>query len=286
MSSPLTVVRTRHDKSFVIIPNAIAQNKRLTLAARGLLTHLLSLPDGYRVSVKSLADQLIEGQAAINRMKNELMAHGYVTQRRLNVNGRWQWEMAVYDTPRADVATPEDIVETPTPEAAEASAPEVVETPEPVTVKAPAPSPEPAPQQVEAMTQKPSRGKGRILERTERKTGGGRDRAPASPLSTPEPSPRCARHVDGDPGTPCRACGTARERYQQWVDDESRRRHEADRAWTQEWLAEYRAKQSPRESRSDLAAAEFEVGRRQSRSKYRKAPQNRFSRSYTVQATN
>ena len=278
MSSPLTVVRTRHDKSFVIIPNQIAQNRRLTFAARGLLTYLLSLPDGYRLSVRSLAEVFVEGDAAINRMKKELMAHGYVTQRRLNVNGRWQWEMAVYDTPRADTAGPEAIVGTPTPEAAE--------TPEPVTVETPAPSPEPAPQQAEAMTQKPSHGKGRILERTERKTGGGRMRAPASPLSTPEPSPRCARHVDGDPGTPCRSCGTARERHQQWVDDESRRRHEADRAWTQEWLAEYRAKQSPRRSRVDLAAAEFEVGKRQSRSKYRKAPQSRFSRSYTVQATN
>ena len=286
MSSPLTVVRTRHDKSFVIIPNAIAQNCRLTLAARGLLTHLLSLPDGYRVSVRSLADQFVEGQSAINRAKNELMAHGYVTQRRLNVNGRWQWEMAVYDTPRADVATPEAIVGTPTPEAAETPAPEVVETPEPVTVEAPAPSPEPAPQKVEAMTQKPSCGKGRILERTERKTGGGRGRAPSSPLSTPEPSPRCARHVDGDPGTPCRACGTARERHQQWVDAESRRRADADRAWTQEWLTEYRSKQSPGRSRWDLAAAEFEVGKRQAGSKYRKAPQNRFSRSYTAQATN
>lgn len=278
MSSPLTVVRTRHDKSFVIIPNSIAQNHRLTLSARGLLTHLLSLPDGYRVSVRSLAEQLIEGQAAINRAKNELMAHGYVTQRRLNVNGRWQWEMAVYDTPRADVATPEDILGTPTPEAAEEPATEVVE--------APTPSPEPAPQQVEAMTQKPRRGNGRILERTERKTGGGRDRAPASPLSTPEPSPRCARHADGDPGTPCRPCGTARERHQQWVADADRRRHEADRAWTQEFLDEQRRKKSPGRSRLDLVAAEFEVGKRQSRSKYRKTPQNRFSRPNTVQATN
>lgn len=286
MSSPLTVVRTRHDKSFVIIPNQIAQNRRLTFAARGLLTYLLSLPDGYRLSVRSLAETFVEGDAAINRMKKELIAHGYVTQRRLNVNGRWQWEMAVYDTPRADVATPEAIVGTPTPEAAEEPTPEVVETPEPVTVEAAAPSPEPAPRQVEAMTRKPSHGKGRILERTERKTGDGRMSAPASPLSTPEPSPRCDRHVDGDPGIPCRACGIARERHRQWVDDESRRRHDADRAWTREFLDTQRRKKSPGRSRRNLAASQFEVGKQLARGRYRNAPQNRFSRPNTAQATN
>ena len=268
MSSPLTVVRTRHEKNYVVIPNSIAQNKRLTLAARGLLTHLLSLPDGYHVSVKSLADQLIEGQAAINRMKNELMAHGYITQRRLNVNGRWQWEMTVFDTPRADAATPEDIVGTPAPaEPAEEPAP---------TEEAPATVPEQPRHKAEAITRKPRRGNGHILERTDKSTGGGRMRAPATDHPTEEPSPRGARPPDGDPGTPCRGCGQARERHRQWVDAEARRKYEAERAYSREWLDVHKAKKSPGRSRRDLAAAEFEAGKRQARNKY-KTPARRAS---------
>lgn len=273
MSSPLIVVRTRHEKQFVIIPNAIAQNRRLTFAARGLLTYLLSLPDGYRVSVKSLADQFIEGQAAINRMKNELMAHGYVTQRRFRVNGRWQWEMTVFDTPRADVATPEDIVGTPAPEPAEESAP---------AEKEPAAIPEQPRHEAETITHKQRHGNGRILERTGRNTGGGRDRAPSTSLPTEEPSPRCARHPDGDPGTPCRGCGQARERHQQWVEAADRRRHEADLAWTREWLDIHKRKKSPGRSRWDLAAAEFEAGKRQARNKYKTTRPQRARHRATV----
>lgn len=267
MSSPLTVVRTRHEKNYVVIPNSIAQNRRLTFAARGLLTYLLSLPDGYRVSVKSLADQFVEGQAAINRMKKELMAHGYITQRRLNVNGRWQWEMSVFDTPRADVATPEDIVGTPAPEPAKEPAP---------TEEAPATTPEQSRHKAEAITRKPRRGNGHILESTDKSTGGGRMRAPATDHSTEEPSPRCARHPDGDPGTPCRGCGQARERHRQWVEAADRRRHEADLKWTQQWLDIQKRKKSPGRSRRDLAAAEFEAGKRQARNKY-KTPARRVS---------
>ena len=260
MTSPLTVVRTRHEKQFVIIPNAIAQNPRLTFAARGLLTHLLSLPDGYRVSVRSLADQFVEGHAAINRMKNELMEHGYVTQRRLNVNGRWQWEMSVFDTPRPAAPGPETIVEPP--------APEVEQTPDAEAERAPEPAPEQATDNPEPITRKPGRGKGDILKKTERKTGVGRDRAPSANLPTEEPSPRCARHPDGDPGTPCRGCGQARERHQKWVEDSDRRKHEADKAWTREWLDIHHRKKSPGRSRGSLAAAEFEAGKRQARDKY------------------
>ena len=274
MASPLTVVRTRHEKQFVIIPNAIAQNSRLTLAARGLLTHLLSLPDGYRVSVSSLAEQFVEGHAAINRAKNELMEHGYVTQRRLNVNGRWQWEMSVFDTPRPATPGPETIVEPP--------APEVEQAPEPEAEQAPEPAPEQATNNPEPITRKPQRGKGDILERTGTNTGGGRGRAPHPAHSVEEPSPRCARHPDGDPGTPCRGCGQARERHQQWVEDAARRRHEADKAWTRDWLDVHHRKKSPGRSRQALAAAEFEAGKRQARSKYKTPTPRRARHRATV----
>lgn len=266
MTSPMTVVRTRHEKQFVIIPNAIAQNRRLTFAARGLLTYLLSLPDGYRVSVRSLAEQFVEGHAAINRMKNELMEHGYVTQRRLNVNGRWQWEMTVFDTPRPTTPGPETIVEPP--------APEVEQAPEP--------APEPATHNPEPITRKPGCGKGDILKRTGTNTGVGRGRAPSTNLPTEEPSPRCARHPDGDPGTPCRGCGQARERHQQWVDAEARRKADADRAWTQEWLDIHNRKKSPGRSRRDLAAAEFEAGKRQARNKYKTPSPRRVRHRATI----
>lgn len=97
------VQRTRHDRDFTIIPNAIARNRGLSFTARGILVHLLSLPSGARVDVKTLADQNPGvGRKGVANALDELVAAGYYVRHtgRDPKTGRVRTETAVYDTPQ------------------------------------------------------------------------------------------------------------------------------------------------------------------------------------------
>jgi hypothetical protein len=90
--------------NFTILPNAALQCRSLSILARGLLAYLLSLPPGTRRDIKSLAAESPEGQTAISRAQRELIAHGYMTIKRVrNDAGRIVTAVDVYDTPQNGV---------------------------------------------------------------------------------------------------------------------------------------------------------------------------------------
>ncbi|MGW4996142.1 hypothetical protein ACWEP8_00615 [Streptomyces hydrogenans] len=55
----------KHDGEFVIIASKAIQDRRLTHTARGVLALLLSLPDGVRTNVRTLADAYPQGRRAV-----------------------------------------------------------------------------------------------------------------------------------------------------------------------------------------------------------------------------
>ncbi|ACU77410.1 conserved hypothetical protein [Catenulispora acidiphila DSM 44928] len=71
---------TRQTGFFTKVPNATARDHGLSFAARGLLAYLLSLPDGAREDVKTLANKSVEGRGVITRALNELESRGYMTR--------------------------------------------------------------------------------------------------------------------------------------------------------------------------------------------------------------
>ncbi|MER5789826.1 helix-turn-helix domain-containing protein [Streptomyces sp. NPDC001980] len=71
-------VRTYQSGHYTVVGNHLAQHRELSLTAIGLATHILSLPEGAPVDIRSLADRFPEGRDRIAFALRELEAHGYL----------------------------------------------------------------------------------------------------------------------------------------------------------------------------------------------------------------
>lgn len=105
----MRVNRTRHERAYVQIPNAIARHGNLSLEAVGLLVRLLFLPDGSGATVEKIASQVSNGRRAVSRAMNELIKAGYVRRAKVQdpETGRWVTLTTVTDTPE-NSASPTD----------------------------------------------------------------------------------------------------------------------------------------------------------------------------------
>lgn len=71
---------TRQNGFFTKVPNLTVRDHALSFTARGLLAYMLSLPDGAREDVKTLANKSVEGRSAVSRALHELESRGYLTR--------------------------------------------------------------------------------------------------------------------------------------------------------------------------------------------------------------
>ncbi|MFD8813871.1 helix-turn-helix domain-containing protein [Streptomyces sp. NPDC059627] len=76
--SGVTHVRTYQSGHYTVVGNHLAQHRELSLTAIGLATHILSLPEGAPVDIRSLTDRFTEGRDRIAFALRELEAHGYL----------------------------------------------------------------------------------------------------------------------------------------------------------------------------------------------------------------
>ncbi|GGW77842.1 DNA-binding protein [Streptomyces griseoloalbus] len=76
--SGVTHVRTYQSGQYVVIGNHLAQHRELSLTAIGLAAHILSVPEGTPVDIRSLAERFPEGRDRIAFALRELEAHGYL----------------------------------------------------------------------------------------------------------------------------------------------------------------------------------------------------------------
>ncbi|WP_245171381.1 helix-turn-helix domain-containing protein [Streptomyces decoyicus] len=74
----MTHIRQYQPDRYTIIGNHLAQHRELSLTAIGVGTHILSLPEGASVDIRSLAARFPEGRDRIAFALRELEAHGYV----------------------------------------------------------------------------------------------------------------------------------------------------------------------------------------------------------------
>jgi len=77
MSKQEYIIRRKKTTNFTIFDNNDLHSDILSLRATGLLTRLLSLPADYRISIKRLADEWIDGRTAITSAMTELIEAGY-----------------------------------------------------------------------------------------------------------------------------------------------------------------------------------------------------------------
>jgi len=95
--------RSEHRASYTVLPNGLLRHPDLSLAAVGLLSRLLSLPDGTTETISSLAKKVREGKRAISRAFSELAEAGYVLVHRSQEprTGLWTTQVSVFDVPKA-----------------------------------------------------------------------------------------------------------------------------------------------------------------------------------------
>ncbi|MFE2287879.1 helix-turn-helix domain-containing protein [Streptomyces sp. NPDC059443] len=88
--------------AFTVLGNEVVRDRRLSFTARGILCYLLSLPDGAREDVRTLADRHPGvGRRGVAKAVDELVRYGYYVRRtvRDQQTGHVRTETFVYDSP-------------------------------------------------------------------------------------------------------------------------------------------------------------------------------------------
>ena len=79
----MAVLRHRHERDFTVIPNDLLRNSDLGLKDIGLLTFMLSLPDGWEFSISGLCTMLQhDGRDAITKSLQRIEGAGYLRRER------------------------------------------------------------------------------------------------------------------------------------------------------------------------------------------------------------
>ena len=103
--SGVTHVRAYQPDRYTIVGNHLAQHRELSLTAIGLATHILSLPEGAPVDIRSLAERFPEGRDRIAFALRELEARGYLERVRQRTEaGRLYTRTYAHHAPAAHVA--------------------------------------------------------------------------------------------------------------------------------------------------------------------------------------
>ncbi|MFG2211567.1 helix-turn-helix domain-containing protein [Streptomyces sp. NPDC048638] len=83
----VTHIRHHQPDRYTIIGNHLAQHRELSLTAIGVGTHILSLPEGASVDIRTLAARFPEGRDRIAFALRELEAQGYIERVRERTPG-------------------------------------------------------------------------------------------------------------------------------------------------------------------------------------------------------
>ncbi|MGW7583100.1 helix-turn-helix domain-containing protein [Kitasatospora sp. NPDC054768] len=92
----------QHAPGYTILDNGhVVRKHSLSWAARGLLSYLLSLPDGAREDIRTLAAKSVEGRTTVARALRELEAAGHYVRRTLRdpLTGQVRTVVSVYEVP-------------------------------------------------------------------------------------------------------------------------------------------------------------------------------------------
>jgi hypothetical protein len=100
----MTIITRKRSENFAIVPNAVAEDDRVSFEARGVLVYLLAKPNDWHVQIKDIMRAGNIGRDKVYRILKELRTAGYV---RLVVHRNADQTIAsqeyeVYDNPVPD----------------------------------------------------------------------------------------------------------------------------------------------------------------------------------------
>jgi len=87
---------------FVQLTNAAGQDKRLSLAARGIIYFILSLPPDQHLTAEWLESQVPDSRRNVRAALRELETYGYYRKaKKSRGRGVWVWSQVISDSPLA-----------------------------------------------------------------------------------------------------------------------------------------------------------------------------------------
>ena len=110
------VIRVEKTRGYTVMSNHHLRDKGLSLKSKGLLSVILSLPDGWDYTVEGLAAICLEGRDAVRSAIQELEAAGYVRRERVREkSGRLGGcDYTVFEMPQTIEAEPQPATDFPT----------------------------------------------------------------------------------------------------------------------------------------------------------------------------
>jgi len=93
-------IRVEKSKNFTTINNEFIFNKNLSLKAKGLLCHLLALPNEWKLYVEEVEKWHLDGKSAIYSAFEELTSNGYMKREQMRDNGKFKgYDYIVFEKP-------------------------------------------------------------------------------------------------------------------------------------------------------------------------------------------
>ena len=83
-------IRVEKSKNFTTINNEFIFNKDLSLKAKGMLCHLLALPNEWKLYVEEVEKWHKDGKKAIYSAFKELTENGYMKREQIRDNGKFK----------------------------------------------------------------------------------------------------------------------------------------------------------------------------------------------------
>lgn len=98
------IIKSNRNKNYTIMANYHLRDKSLSLAAKGLMSYMLSLPDTWEYSVAGLASVLCVGKCQIRAKVAELEKAGYLYRHKQTRNKKGLFEKTIdydlYESPK------------------------------------------------------------------------------------------------------------------------------------------------------------------------------------------
>ena len=96
----MKLIRVEKDNNYTTINNEFIFNKNMSLKSKGLLCHLLALPNDWKLYVEEVEKWHKDGKKAIYSAFKELTELGYMTREQKRENGKIvSWDYVVYEKP-------------------------------------------------------------------------------------------------------------------------------------------------------------------------------------------
>jgi len=106
----MKLIRVKKDQNFTTINNEFIFNNNLSLKAKGLLCHILALPNDWTLYVEEVGNWHKDGKDAIYSAFKELTANGYMKREQIRKDNRFKgYDYVVFEKPNLDLLNTENL---------------------------------------------------------------------------------------------------------------------------------------------------------------------------------